>query len=233
MLQKGIKIGSGYVTLVDVMGTDLTPINAAKASFKRRSDSYGEKEERLKRYLIDAKHLSVFRHNILTFEIKAPLMVTRQLQRYITGCAHDEFYAINEASYRYVTDDFEFYIPSSRDWRGAPDNKKQGSKGYVDINIGGYATSRLADIVHKSVEIYNELLELGIAPEQARLVLPAYGMMITWWMTISLQGLFHLLNERLDSHAMEETRWVAEAMQTLAKDKFPRTFEAMEASRNV
>jgi len=112
----------GYVILQDFMGSDLTVLNAARASFHKRSAWLSDADLKLMKYLIDNKHLSPFRHCVVQFEICAPVMVARQLWKYLVGAengeGHDSLLAWNEASYRYISQDMEFYIPDGDDWRG-------------------------------------------------------------------------------------------------------------------
>ena len=105
----------GYVRLVDKLGSDLTPVNAARVSYNKASEDFSEKDEKLLRFLIREKHTSPFRHAVLQFEIYAPLMVARQWWKYIIGSSHQEgsqeaMNAWNESSRRYVTESIEFSL---------------------------------------------------------------------------------------------------------------------------
>ena len=127
----------GYVALVDHMGTDLTAVNSARASFRKRTSVMRPEDQRLLNFLVENGHISPFRHAVLSFEICAPLIVARQIWRYTVGSEQkDPLSAWNEASYRYISQEFQFYNPAADQWRGAPDNKKQGSKGLVPVEIG-------------------------------------------------------------------------------------------------
>lgn len=103
-------LDKGYVRLVDSMGSDLTIVNAARASFAKESHELNEKDERLIKFLAENEHTSPFRHAVLQFEIKAPLMVARQWWKYIIGSSHlegsqESLNAWNESSRRYVTEE--------------------------------------------------------------------------------------------------------------------------------
>ncbi len=219
----------GYVILQDTMGSDLTVVNAARASFHKKSEWLSEADEKLMKYLIRNGHLSPFRHCIVQYEICAPLMVCRQLWRYLVGAengeGHDPLFAWNEASYRYISQEIQFHIPAKNEWRGAPASKKQGSDGLVDEDLGKYASYQLHEHILHSVQMFQWALDCGFAPEQARLFLPANAIYTTWYMTISLQGLIHLLIERMDGHAQYETRLYAGAMFDLARPYFQKTFQ--------
>src|SRR5690242_11461812 len=106
----------GYVRLVDVMGTDLSVVNAARASFAKESKEFSQSDARLVSFLAKNGHMSPFRHAFATFEIKAPFMVVRQHWKYVVGSDHT-MDAWNESSRRYVTEDVEFYIPRPDEWR--------------------------------------------------------------------------------------------------------------------
>lgn len=227
-------LDKGYVILQDHMGSDLTAVNAARASFNKKSDVMSEKDISLLDFLTANKHLSPFRHQIVQLEVHAPLIVARQLWRYITGGAseggHDEFLAYSECSFRYVSNELEFYVPAPDEWRAAPANKKQGSGGPVSDGLGEYATNALLACISRSLLYFDDLLAQGVAPEQARLVLPANALYTTFYLTMSLQGFAHLLKERLDDHAMWETRQYADAMYKLVLPIFPESLpRLMEA----
>lgn len=216
----------GYIVLVDRMGTDLTPVNAARASFSKRSEEMTEKDERLLSYLVEHRHTSPFRHAVMQFEVKAPLMVCNQWFRYVTGAASsDPFFAWNEQSRRYVSSDPEFYIPT--EWRSAPDSKKQGSGGPVDAYCGVQASDHLERAINEGVHLYGTALKNGICAEQARLFLPAYAMYTTWYWTASLQAVCHFLRERLDEHAQFEIREYAKAVKQIAMECFPLSVERL------
>jgi thymidylate synthase (FAD) len=213
-------LDKGYVLLVDKMGTDLTPVNAARASFARKSDQMTEKDERLLSYLVEHNHTSPFRHAVLQFEVKAPLMVCNQWFRYVTGAASsDPFFAWNEQSRRYVTSEPEFYTPA--EWRSAPENKKQGSGLAASEWASEKAYESLSAVVDEALLHYSMCIERGICAEQARLFLPAYAMYTTWYWTASLQAVCHFLRERLDGHAQYEIRQYAQAVRDIAMEHFP------------
>lgn len=219
-------LDKGYVELVDVMGSDLSVANAARASFAKRSDSFSEADARLVRFLAREQHSSPFRHAMMTFEVKAPLMVARQWWKYVVGSDHT-MDGWNEASRRYVTMEPEFYIPEDGQWRSAPENKKQGSGPCLDEEVGNGFNCDLRNIIEDGLSMYNKALEYGIAPEQARLFLPAYAMYTNWWWTCSLQGVMHFLNQRIADDAQREIQEYAIAIRDLVKDVFPVTLEVL------
>jgi len=217
----------GYVVLVDSMGSDLTTVNAARASFAKRSTTFTKKDANLIKFLGENDHTSPFRHSVVQFEVKAPLMAANQWFRYVIGAASgDPFFAWNEQSRRYTTSDVEFYIPTQ--WRSAPENKKQGSGGAIEnLDVVEWANSAYKDTLAEGLQNYNYALADGIAVEQARLFLPAYALYTTWYWTASLQGVAHFLNQRLKPDAQKEIRDYAEAVHQLVQPLFPNSLAAL------
>lgn len=190
------------------------------------------KDERLLRYLLEHGHTSPLRHSVLTYEIYMPLMVARQWSKYRVGCtwlfedSDDPVETWNESSRRYVTEEPVFYTPD--EWRSAPDNSKQGSGGPVgDSYMQQAVRDTLIDDTKRSLLRYQEALDLGVCAEQARLFLPAYAMYVRAWWTVSLQGVVHFLQQRLDSHAQYEIQVFAQAVRDLTEPLFPKTFELL------
>lgn len=224
MMKKQV-LDKGYVRLVDVLGSDLTPVNAARVSYDKESSELSDKDERLIKFLAREGHTSPFRHAMLQFEVYAPLMVARQWWKYVVGSDHT-MEAWNESSRRYITEEPEFYVPSPKEWRMSPANSKQGSGGLyyeetADVEGAYKATGALKDLIGKSVQAYEKALEMGICAEQARLFLPAYGLYVRWYWTASLQSVAHFLNQRLEHDAQREIQDYAKAVKYLAESKFP------------
>lgn len=213
-------LGNGYVRLVDVMGSDLSIVNAARASFAKESNEMTLKDSRLLDFLVRENHMSPFRHAFATFEVKAPLMVARQHWKYVVGSDHT-MDSWNESSRRYITMDPEFYVPSKDDWRLSPDNKKQGSGGPVDPWTGALLTQELEKYIQQGEALYAMAMQAGVAAEQARLFLPAYGMHVIYRWSCSLQSVALFLNQRLAEDSQKEIQEYARAIRALIEDKFP------------
>lgn len=213
-------LDKGYVRLVDLMGSDLSVVNAARASFSKESNELSASDARLIDFLARENHMSPFRHAFMTFEFKAPLMVARQHWKYVVGSDHT-MDSWNESSRRYVTMDPEFYIPSKEEWRLAPDDKKQGSGGPIDPWTGSVLTQELLNYIEQGESLYNMAMTSGVAPEQARLFLPAYGMYVVYRWSCSLQSAALFLNQRLKEDAQKEIQAYALAVNDLLIDKFP------------
>jgi thymidylate synthase (FAD) len=219
-------LNNGYVRLVDVMGSDLSVVNAARASFAKESKEMTVNDGRLLDFLVRENHMSPFRHAFMTFEMKAPLMVARQHWKYVVGADHT-MDSWNESSRRYITMDPEFYIPTNDQWRLAPDNKKQGSGGPIDPWTGSLLTQQLQDYISQGEALYSMAMENGVAAEQARLFLPAYGMHVVYRWSASLQSVALFLNQRLAEDSQKEIQEYARAVYSLIVDKFPVCIELL------
>lgn len=213
-------LDKGYVRLVDVMGSDVSVVNAARASFSKESSELSASDARLIDFLARENHMSPFRHAFMTFEFKAPLMVARQHWKYVIGSDHT-MDSWNESSRRYITMEPEFYIPNSEEWRLAPDNKKQGSGGPIDPWTGSLLSQELIKYIEQGEALYAMAMNNGVAPEQARLFLPAYGMYVSYRWSCSLQSATLFLNQRLEEDAQKEIQEYAKAVYKLLADKFP------------
>lgn len=218
-------LDKGYVILHDVMGSDLTVVNAARCSYDKKSEELTEKDVKLIKFLAKHGHTSPFRHATLQFEVYAPLMVARQHFKYLVGSSFqepsgDNMMAWNESSRRYVTEEPTFYIPRQGEWRSAPENSKQGSGDPLPTDDGQW-TALLMKYSEEGVALYEQAIEEGICAEQARLFLPAYGMYVRYYWTASLQSVAHFLNQRLAHDAQAEITEYAKAIYELASEKFP------------
>ncbi|MEK6860399.1 MAG: FAD-dependent thymidylate synthase [Nanoarchaeota archaeon] len=237
-------LNKGYVRYIDHLGTDLSVVNAARASFKKESDwEYSEEmvdqsrilefvprlkeaDRKLINYLAKHNHGSPFRHCYVTLEIKAPIIIARQIFKHVIGVASiEEGTNWNEASYRYVTAEPEFYIPSS--WRSAPENKKQGS----GEPVGEELTENLNALLHSTIKMCMDRYELavkhGVCIEQARGFLPANFQYTTWRWTASLQAIAHFCNLRLGKDAQSETTEYAKVIYDIVEPLFPVSMEAL------
>lgn len=219
-------LDKGYVILQDHMGSDLTTVNAARVSYDKKASVLTERDEKLIRYLAKHEHTSPFRHSMLQFEIYAPLMVARQHWKHVVGGNITQD-AWNESSRRYITESEEFYVPGPTEWRGKPASSKQGSAGELETCLGKVWTRKLEEHQKEGVRLYQEAMEAGIAPEQARLFLPANGMYVRYYWTASLQSVCHFLRLRLADDAQHEIREFAKAVYFLGKPLFIESMDAL------
>lgn len=217
----------GYVKLVSNMGSDIDVVNSARVSFDKEVSELGDKDRNLITFLVKEKHDACFRHCVMTFEVYAPLMVARQWYKHAVGSTHlDDSMGWNESSRRYITENEEFYIPNVQDWRGAPENRKQGSGELLSEYYGAKYTQRMRRTVEEGIENYRQALADGVAPEQARLLLPAYAMYVRWRWTVSLNAVLHFLSLRLDPHAQYEIQEYASAVNKIVHQQYPITSDA-------
>ena len=225
-----------HVITTNHMGDDLTVVNAARVSFAKESaaqdDEYteveydswlgsipvlSESDKRLINYLGKHNHWSPFGHCQLQFRIKAPVFVARQLVKHQVGLTW------NEVSRRYVDIEPEFYTPVDSMWRTKADNKKQGSsEKTVYYNI--QAAYRFAE------QCYKNMLNLDIAPELARVVLPQ-SMMTEWFWSGTLYAFARVCNLRCKPDAQFETRMIADQIDEQAKKLFPVSWKALRDNK--
>ncbi|PIC88413.1 thymidylate synthase (FAD) [Sporosarcina sp. P21c] len=223
-------LDKGYVRLVDVMGSDLTIVNAARVSYDKESHELNGKDERLINFLIREGHTSPLRHASMQFEVYAPLMVARQWWKQVVGSDHT-MDAWNESSRRYISEKEEFYIPGENEWRSKPANSKQGSGEPLNAVEGLPFTAALMSYVEQGEKFYNKAMNCGIAPEQARLFLPAYGMYVRWYWTASLQSVLHFLDQRLESDAQKEIQDYAKVVEEYVIEHYPAVYRAWNKSK--
>lgn len=221
-------LDKGYVRLVDTLGNDLSVVNAARVSYDKEVAEFSERDEKLLDFLVREGHMSPFRHAALTFEVYAPLFVARQWWKYAVSSSHvDDQNGWNESSRRYITEDEKFYIPNSSEWRSKPKNSKQGSGEPISEEIGKKYTDKLNKLIETGMFLYHQALQDNVAPEIARLFLPAYGMYVRWRWTTSLQGVITFLGQRMPDDAQREIQKYAKAVQELTIAAFPATFQAL------
>ena len=208
------------VRVVDHMGSDLTVVNAARVSFGKTVSEMSEKDTKLIRYLAKHGHWSPFGHCSVQFHIKAPIFVARQLVKHQIGLTW------NEISRRYVDSEVEFYDVEK--WRGRPVDKKQGSSEkdveWVDRDI---RTDTLqAQVENIALLNYNMMIGAGVAPEQARMILPQ-SMMTEWYWSGTLYAFARVCNLRCAEDAQYETRIVANLINKECKELFPISWEEL------
>ena len=240
-------------TLKDHMGSDLSVVNAARVSFGKEAQPVGwewyeyedgsasgdyiavlePKDQKLIRYLAKHKHLSPFGHAFASFHVKAPIFVARQLVKH-------KFLRWNEISRRYVDDEPEFYVPDV--WRGRSEDKKQGSDGEVKPYKGSYefwdgeqkfvrsagwmAGSHGSGLNKMALQTYEALLDEGVAPEQARMVLPQ-STMTEWYWSGSLDAFASMCRLRCAHDTQYESRVVADQISEVMGQLFPVSWASL------
>lgn len=225
-------LDKGYIKLVNNMGSDLDIVNSARVSYDKEVDTLSDKDIKLIHFLVKHKHDSTLRHCAMTFEVYAPLMIARQWwKHHIGSAAIDDQDGWNESSRRYVTENEEFYIPSIDNWRSAPENSKQGSGDSIGTYKGAKYYQAMHRIIDHGLELYREALADGVAPEQARLLLPAYAMYVRWRWTVSLNALLNFLSLRVNSNSQYEIQQYAKAIQIIVHQHYPVTSAAWNEYR--
>ncbi len=233
-------LNKGYVDLVDHMGSDLTVCNAARVSFNKETDwgidedaktrleksgsNYHQKDlqklkesdKKLIHYLAKHNHWTPFAHPQITLRIKAPISIRTQFFK------HKQGFVENEISRRYVSFKPDFYIPR---WRGKPkDSAKQGSDEFIAIksdNVRSYGNA-----LELCLYTYDQLIEEGVAPEQARFVLPQ-AMYTEWYWTGSLAAYARFYAQRIDEHAQWEIREYAKVIGELIQPLYPECWKCL------
>ena len=218
------------VTYIDHMGSDISVVNSARVSFGKSSgwasfksgDAHRgvlhDKDRKLIHYLAEHKHMSPFGHAFASFHVKAPIFVARQLVKH-------KFLRWNEISRRYVDSKPEFYEPV--EWRGRSEDKKQGSAGLVSLSSKGGAASH--SYLH-ALQSYATLLDEGVCPEQARMVLPQ-STMTEWYWSGSLDAFADMCNLRCTDDTQLETRLAANQICDSMKKLFPVSWFALRLEK--
>lgn len=219
-------LDAGFVEYVDHMGSDLTIVNAARVSFNKESeweeidqDGVGHlsaKDFKLMNYLAEHNHWTPFAHTSITLRIKAPISIRTQLFKHKVG------FVENEISRRYVSFEPDLYYPN---FRGKPTNgAKQGSDDFItDPRQKEHIDRIYRENAENAIEVYDQLLEAGVAPEQARFILPQ-GVYTEWWWTGSLSAYARVYKQRIDPHAQWEVREYAKAIGEIISPLFPESW---------
>jgi thymidylate synthase (FAD) len=217
-----MKVAKQSVELLDHCGTDLSVVDAARVSFNKKSEfedtdtvchKLFEKDAKLINYLAKHKHKSPFNHCFMSFRVKAPIFVARQLVKH-------EYLPWNEVSRRYVTDEPEFYIPDG--FRAKAENVKQGSS---DQHIA-FLSNPVQRASATALMVYDMLLEQGVCAEQARMVLPQ-NTMTEWIWSGTLFAFAKMCKLRLDAHTQRETQEIAMMIDKEAAKLYPVSWKAL------
>lgn len=212
-------LDKGFVRVVDKMGTDCTIVNAARISFGKSVSEMSDKDVKLINYLAKNKHWTPFAHAQITYHIKMPIFVARQFMKSNVGIVY------NEISRRYVDDPPEFFVPE--EWRERPDKSiKQGSGSKIDNERSKLVEDLANDVNKLAMFHYEKLIDLDVAPEMARMVLPV-SMYTEVWATMSLQAAARIVKLRKDPHAQLEIQEYAKAMDQLTNPLFPVSWNAL------
>ncbi len=215
-------LDKGYVELIDIFGDELTIVNAARVSFGAEKKTLSEGDIKLMRYLYKEKHMSPFRHLMFRFKIKAPEFVMRQLYKHVVGIeitsdANNQLHGWNELSGRYKPIN-DYYTDFT--WRMQSKDNKQASAGDAPDDLQDRFNTKMTMFMDVMSAFYDEMLESGIAKEQARMILPLTMYSEVIW-TASAQAVLNFIDLRDHDHAQLEIRVYAQAMRDMLTKRFP------------
>lgn len=240
-----LRDGLSKVELIDSMGTDESIVRAARVSYakdanprghrnklreffklpstkRRERDEQAAKDAKLIDFLVRNRHTSPLEHTYLTFHIKCPLFVRSQWHRH-------RMWSYNEVSRRYTSEELEFYVPPSTAWRkqNKTGNKQGSEEGDIESIVRHYYTLRANDIARDTLQLYNQMVEDGVAREQARMILPQ-NLYTRFYASANLHSVAHFVNLRSDPHAQWEIRVFSNAIDEMMRERFPVTWRAVE-----
>ena len=209
------------VELIDVMGNDLSVVNAARVSYAKVKEEFDKSDEKLIKYLAEHNHWSPFAHTFLSFRIEAPIFVARQLVKHQIGLVW------NEESRRYI--DSPPTLHKIKQWREKPKNSKQGSGDQIVIDNQLFNQIQMHN--QNALLLYDKLIQANIAPEQARAVLPL-NTYTNWIWSGTLNAFARVCKLRLDDHAQKETRDIAQAINVCCLDSFPISWKYLNEEKD-
>jgi thymidylate synthase (FAD) len=215
----------GFVRLDDAMASDLSVVNSARVSFGRRKEEMDESDKGLVRFLMRDRHGTPFEHNSFRFHIRAPIFVAREWFRHRVG-------SFNEFSMRYAKATDDFYVPEPDDVRSQVG--KPGAYSFDPVEPGVAETTReeMRALYEAAFAAYERLVELGVARELARSVLPVGAYTEFYW-TVNARALMNFLSLRNSETAQREIRRYAEACETFLAEKMPVTYAAFVANNRT
>jgi thymidylate synthase (FAD) len=215
----------GFVRLDDAMATDLSVVNAARVSFARRKEVMDESDAGLIRFLMRDRHGTPFEHNAFRFHVRAPLFVAREWFRHRVG-------SFNEFSMRYARATDDFYVPEPEDVRTQIGKPGAYSFDPVSPEVAETTRDELRAVYETAYATYERLVELGVARELARLVMPIGAYTEFYW-TVNARSLMNFVSLRAAETAQREIRRYAEACEHFLAERMPVTHAAFVASGRI
>ena len=215
----------GFVRLDDAMASDLSVVNSARVSFGRRKEEMDESDEGLVRFLMRDRHGTPFEHNAFRFHIRAPIFVVREWMRHRVG-------SFNEFSMRYAKATSDFYVPEAEDVRSQVGKPGAYSFEPVDPELAEQTREELQAVYDQAFETYERLVELGVARELARSVMPVGAYTEFYW-TVNARALMNFVSLRAAETAQREIRRYADAVEVFLAEKMPVTHAAFVAAGRV
>lgn len=218
------------VTLLKSADADIDVVNAARVSFAKKSGELSPgvlsyKDINLIRYLAEHNHVIPFAHPQIRMHLEVPLFILRQLERHKIGAISTEKdVPQSEVSRRYVSGDPTFYKPDY--WRPSAANKKQGSLDEQHPFSGDY--QEIGENIYIACSTYyKQMIDDGICPEQARMILPQ-AMYTEVIITGSLLYWARVYNQRSDEHAQKEVQLVAAQIDEIMTPLFPVSWKFLK-----
>ena len=225
-------LDKGTIGLIDWMGNDRRVAQSAWVSYGKQDSD--KPIEGVINYMMKHKHGTPFEHVVFTWHVKAPIFVAREWMRHRIG-------SFNEISGRYVTFESDFYVPNNFRVKGS--TNKQGSilpdeqwaKDNDWRDLKDFNESMEQDLTNAYTLVYDrylELLDSGVANEQARMVLPV-GLYTQFFWTVNLRALLNFLNLRTAENAQWEIRQYANAIEDKIAELLPVTYNAWIENERV
>jgi thymidylate synthase (FAD) len=212
----------GFVRLDGAMADDLSVVNGARVSFARHKAEMDDSDAGLIRFLMRERHGTPFEHNAFRFHIRAPIFVAREWFRHRVG-------SFNEFSMRYAKATDDFYVPEPQDVRTQVGKPGAYSFEPVSDDVAETTREELRQVYETAYSTYERLVELGVARELARAVLPVGAYTEFYW-TVNARALMNFLSLRNSENAQREIRRYAEACERFFAERMPVTYEAFVAS---
>jgi len=208
--------------LIDVMGSDLSVVNAARVSFAKASEldedfNLKDEDARLIRYLAKHDHWTPFAHTAISLRMAAPIPIRTQCFKHKQGLVE------NEESRRYISDRPVLFVP--KEFRSKPEGSiKQGS-GFTH-RASVLWKLQYERVCTTAINIYELMIADGVCPEQARLILPQ-GVLVNWVWTGNLYAFANFFNKRTDPHAQVEIQHLAREVGAIIEPLFPVSWKAL------
>jgi thymidylate synthase (FAD) len=215
----------GFVRLDDAMADDLSVVNGARVSFAKHKAELDDSDAGLIGFLMRERHGTPFEHNSFRFHVRAPIFVAREWFRH-------RWSSFNEFSMRYARATDNFYVPAPEDVRSQVGKPGAYSFEPVSPELAETTREELRAVYEASYAAYERLVELGVARELARAVLPVGAYTEFYW-TVNARGLMNFLSLRNAETAQREIRRYAEACERFFAERMPITYEAFLANGRI
>jgi thymidylate synthase (FAD) len=215
----------GFVRLDDAMASDLSVVNGARVSFARHKQEMDESDEGLIRFLMRDRHGTPFEHNAFRFHIRCPIFVAREWMRHRVS-------SFNEFSMRYAKATDDFYVPEPEDVRTQVGKPGAYSFDPVSDDVAETTREQLQEVYETAYAAYERLVELGVARELARCVIPVGAYTEFYW-TVNARSLMNFISLRAAETAQREIRRYAEACERFFAEKMPVTHAAFVTNDRV